>query len=195
MKPIFATFVGAVMALHKAVTAASIDVTVAPSETLVVPKRVISSNMRFVFAVGLEGTGHHMFGKVLDHLFETNGNLLQISHKDDDVVEDLYTVNFSMGGDARYYGTQVRSAREQMRALAKRDATIPFPGTVAYPRDRHRFHSYPSDPGPNKALGYLDLRLLAEVAEEEGVDLRVLYLRRPAKDLIIANTVHRRFQT
>ncbi|CAN0408704.1 unnamed protein product [Laminaria digitata] len=54
--------------------------------------------------------------------------------------------------------------------------------------------SYPSGLGPDKALRYLDLRMLAEVAEEEGVDLRVLYLRRSAKDLLIANTIHRKFQ-
>lgn len=41
---------------------------------------------------------------------------------------------------------------------------------------------------------YFDLRLMAEVAEAEGVDFRVVYLRRPVKDVILANTVHRRFQ-
>lgn len=195
MNPMLATFAGALMALHKSVAAASVDVKVAPRQTPLVPKNVISSNMRLIVAVGLEGSGHHVVATALDHLFETNANLLQISNKDDDVVDDFYTVNYSMGGNAQYYGTQGCSAREKMRALAKRDATIPFPGTVAYPRGKHRFHSYPSAAGPNKAMGYLDLRLLAEVAEEEGVDLRVLYLRRSAKDLIIANTVHRRFQT
>ncbi|CAM9808577.1 unnamed protein product, partial [Ectocarpus fasciculatus] len=38
-------------------------------------------------------------------------------------------------------------------------------------------------------------RELAEIAEAENVDLRVVYLRRSAEDLIIANTVHRRFQS
>jgi len=41
---------------------------------------------------------------------------------------------------------------------------------------------------------YMDLRLLAQTAEAEGVDFRVLYLRRPARDIILANTVHRDFQ-
>lgn len=44
-----------------------------------------------------------------------------------------------------------------------------------------------------KVFGYLDLGLLAEVAEAEGVDLRVLYLRRSARDVVVANTVHRDF--
>ena len=52
-------------------------------------------------------------------------------------------------------------------------------------RSAHRHHSYPSGTGPNKTLRYLGLRLLAEVAEEEGVDLRVLHIRRPVNGLVI----------
>lgn len=44
-----------------------------------------------------------------------------------------------------------------------------------------------------KVFGYLDLELLAEVAEAEGVDFRVLYLRRPARDIVVADTIHRDF--
>ncbi|CAN0167541.1 unnamed protein product [Hapterophycus canaliculatus] len=40
----------------------------------------------------------------------------------------------------------------------------------------------------------MDLRLLAEAAEAEGIDFRVLYLRRSARDFIVANSVHRLFQ-
>lgn len=45
----------------------------------------------------------------------------------------------------------------------------------------------------SKVFGYLDLALLAEVAEAEGVDFRVLYLRRRAQDIVLADTVHRDF--
>lgn len=45
-----------------------------------------------------------------------------------------------------------------------------------------------------KVFKYLDLRMLAEAAEAEGVDFRVLYLRRPARDIVLADTVHRKFQ-
>jgi len=51
----------------------------------------------------------------------------------------------------------------------------------------------PKPPSP-KVFKYMDLRLLAEVAEAAGVDFRVLYLRRKARDIILANTVHRHFQ-
>lgn len=53
--------------------------------------------------------------------------------------------------------------------------------------------SFPTGNGPDKVIHYVDLRLIAELAEEEGIDFRVVYLQRPAKDMLIANTVHRQF--
>lgn len=49
-----------------------------PSSTMFVPKTVNSSNLRFVFPVGLEGTGHHYFQEVENHLFTTSPNLVRI---------------------------------------------------------------------------------------------------------------------
>ena len=82
-----------------------------------------------------------------------------------------------------------------MRLLARVGEALQYPGTLRSMHGRQRLNSYPMGTGPNKALKYFDLRMLAEVAEAEGVDLRVLYLRRPVKQLVIANTVHRRFHT
>ncbi|CAN0314861.1 unnamed protein product, partial [Scytosiphon promiscuus] len=53
--------------------------------------------------------------------------------------------------------------------------------------------SYPYLGGSNKVFQYTDLRMLAEAAENEGVDLRILYLKRSANELVIANTIHRDF--
>ena len=197
MKLTFSIIAGAVLALGLGVEAESVEFTSTeePSLTLVVPKTVVSSTMRFVFEVGLEGTGHHMFGHVLDHLFKANPNLVQISGSRKDAVDDLYGINYSMGLTVQHYNKSLSRARNSMRNVAQRGQTLPFPGTLVYTHDPRGFHSYPTGIGPNKALKYFDLRLLAEVAEEEGVDLRVLYLRRPAKDLVIANTIHRTFQT
>lgn len=194
-EPMFTIFAGrAVIGFCYAVAALSFGATADPGDTRVVPKTVVSSNMRFVFMVGLEGTGHHYVGDVLDHLFQSNQNLVRLSDKNDDVVGDLYSINFSMGKKAQRFSTALSSARENMCALAERGVGIPFPGTVVYTGGRHRYHSYPGGHGPNKTLRYFDLRLLAEVAEKERVDLRIVYLRRPVKDIIMANTVRRDFQ-
>lgn len=50
--------------------------------------------------------------------------------------------------------------------------------------------SYPNYAGADKALQYVDLRLMAAAAEEEGVDLRFIYLTRSARDLIVSSTAH-----
>ncbi|CAN0332103.1 unnamed protein product, partial [Hapterophycus canaliculatus] len=44
--------------------------------------------------------------------------------------------------------------------------------------------SYPYSVGAHKVFQYTDLRMLADLAEEEGVDLRVVYLRRSAQDMV-----------
>ncbi|CAM9273098.1 unnamed protein product, partial [Laminaria digitata] len=159
----------------------------------VVQKTAVSSNMRFVFAVGLEGAGHHYFAEVLDHLFDVNKDLVRISGRDN-VNRVFYTINNSMGYNAEHYRETLTGARENMRNLARRGAALKFPGTVVSMFGRFTLLSYPSGRGPNKALKYFDLRKLAEVAEAEGVDLRLLYLRRPAKELMIADIIHRHFE-
>lgn len=174
-----------------AATVATHSSSVAPLHAaLVVPKTVTSSQMRFVFAVGLEGTGHHYVVEVEDHLFEDNKDLVQIRHSAN-VNRTFYEVEEAMGADVKTYSANLNGAKENMRRLAQRGADLEFPGTVAFMPGKN---SYPNGPGPKKALKYMDLRMLAEVAEEEGVDLRILYLRRPVKEALIANTIHRQFQ-
>ena len=43
-----------------------------PSSPVLVPKRVFSSQLRFVFVAGIEGVGHHFFDHVLAHAREFN---------------------------------------------------------------------------------------------------------------------------
>lgn len=156
----------------------------------VLPKTVFSSNMRLVLAVGVEGTGHGYFCQVDDHLFDNNPTLTRLSSKDY-LSAGRFHIRSSMGSTARHYSDLIDQSRTAMRTLAKVGADLPPPGTMML---MHGWYSYPDGIGKEKALMYLDLRVLAEVAEAEGVDFRVVYLRRPAKDMLLANTVHRRFQ-
>lgn len=154
------------------------------------PKAAASSKMRLILAVGIEGTGHDYVLNVDDNLFQKNDNLTRLDgHAASQVGR--YHVKRSMGQSAHHYSSVINSGRAQMRKLAEREAKLPFPGTVVIV---HAKYSYPDGHGPDKAMRYLDLRLLAEAAEAEGVDFRVLYLQRSAKDIVVANTMHRRFQ-
>ena len=194
MKLVYSTFVASATALCVAATPVLLDDMLEPNDTLVIRKTVSDSKFRFFFTAGLEGTGHHYVVKVEDDLFRTSNHLVQIPYRSD-VEGKHYTIQNTMGGSARGYSTAISSARHNMRLLARVGEALQYPGTLRSMHGRQRLNSYPMGTGPNKALKYFDLRMLAEVAEAEGVDLRVLYLRRPVKQLVIANTVHRRFHT
>lgn len=161
-----------------------------PTSSAVLQKTVFSSKLRLVLAVGIEGTGHNYFCEVDSHLFDNNPDLPQLPSKDN-LNAGRFHIRASMGSTAEYYSTAIHDAKAAMRTLAQDGADLPSPGTVMI---IHGLYSYPDGMGVHKALMYLDLRLLAEVAEAEGVDFRVVYLQRPAKDILVANTIHRGFQ-
>ena len=71
-------------------------------DNFVMPKTVISSKLRLVFAVGLEGTGHHLVVEIDKHLFQTYKNLAKVSSNDRiDVGE--YHVDNAMGASLQRY--------------------------------------------------------------------------------------------
>lgn len=160
---------------------------VAPNER--VAKTVVSNQLRLVFAMGLEGTGHHYTFAVEDLMFHNNPDLPRL--QDFQLNIGLYYTASVMDESPLHFSSAQTSARAEMRELARRAEGVPWPGTIQVQRGGL---SYPNGHGPLKVFGYVDVRMMAEAAEAEGVDFRVLYLRRSAKDLIIANTIHRDFQ-
>lgn len=182
-------FAGMVINTLAVVTSASTDVsdTVTQNNSSVLPKTVFSSQLRAVFPMGLEGAGHSYLHRVNSYLFKKNHHLVQLSN----LPINRYNIKSTMGNDVHHYRVAVQAAKAEMRQMARRGAKLLHPGTVKFV---YIGQSYPSGFGPNKARKYVDVRLLAGVAEAEGVDFRVVYLRRPVKDLILADTVHRYFQ-
>ena len=190
MRLLRVSFAGALLSTCSAVTPVFSDVSSKGNETPPLAKSVYSTQMRMVLAVGVEGTGHDLILQVNDHMLNANDQLLALPGEFH-INAGPYHIYNSMGTDVHHYSVALDNARRQMRNLAKRAAELPYPGTMALMRGRY---SYPDGWGPKKVMKYLDLRMLAEVAEEEGVDFRVLYLRRSVHDMLIANTVHRNFQ-
>lgn len=159
-----------------------------PENASVLRKTVFSSKLRVVFPAGLEGTGHNYLVHVNDDMYRKNRHLVRLT-----TLGGMpnFHIRSCMGGDVQHYGLSLKGAKSQMRKRAKFGAEMPFPGAMnfIYPK-----MSYPGGHGANKALRYTDLRMLAAVAESEGLDFRIVYLRRSAKAIILADTVHRRFQ-
>ena len=189
MKHLNAMLAWATMATSVAAAPVSLDTTVEETYTPIVPKTIFSSKLRLVFVLGVEGTGHHYLVSVDSHLFRNHEQLVHIPY--DGFNGHLYDLKYSMAEGVARYSEALDRARDNMRELAQRGAEMEHPGTVVFTYERF---SYPNGHGPNKVLKYIDLRIMAEMAEEQGLDFRVVYLHRDIKNLIIANTVHRDFQ-
>lgn len=186
---------------HSPNTFASADLHAAPSAGAIA-KAVVSSKMRLIFIIGLEGTGHHYIVDALKHLFDKNRELPYFNLCP--IARMTYLFNSMVQDPAHYVDTQEK-IRAEMRTLAAAQHELAWPGTIATiqptkPETQPGCRgigvmSYPFNVGKNKVLQYPDVRTVAEAAEAEGVDLRVLYLKRPAEDFLVANTVHRKFHS
>ncbi|CAM9917607.1 unnamed protein product [Ectocarpus sp. 12 AP-2014] len=154
-----------------------------------VPKTVVSIQNRLVFTMGLEGTGHHFMFQVDDHVHKNNPHLPRMD--DFHLDPSFYYAPFTFSINPSHFDDARKRAREQMKEFSIRAKNLTSPGMVEVQRGGI---SYPNGNGANKVFAYIDVREFAEAAEAENVDFRVLYLRRSAKDLIIANTIHRPFQ-
>lgn len=155
-----------------------------------VSKAVVSNNFRLVFLAGFEGSGHHYFKTAEETMFQANPDLPRIGNNCQLSPHPYYLPSCMSGGAHAFAGAEHR-AKEEMKKLREQSASLPLGGTICTTSSAY---SYPLEAGPNKVMQYFDLLRLAEVAEAESIDMRVVYMRRSAKDMIIANTVHRRFQ-
>lgn len=171
------------------------------SQGRAVPKTHYSSQMRLVFFVGVEGAGHHYIVRALEHMYAERKDLM---HLVECRMAAPYSVFDSMAESPSYYAKALELARRDMRRLAQQGQTAAISGALATLQatngtntdgcDNVGVLSYPNNAGPDKVFKYTDLGMLAEVAEAEGVDLRVVYLKRAAKDIIFADTRHHHFQ-
>lgn len=166
-----------------------------------IAKTVVSSTLRIVFVVGLEGTGHHFFEKVFKSLFKQHPELALI---DACFISNGIYMDKTLAGAVSTYREFEEAMRAGMKNLAKREEHVEAPATIVIvqrrtTRERKQCSpygemSFPDGHGPNKALKYPDIQKVAQLAEEEGVDLRIVYLQRSAKSILVSSTIHRDFQ-
>lgn len=163
--------------------------TASPSDSGdVLAKTVVSSKMRLVYIFGVEGSGHHYVIDALDAIFEQHPEFPQIT--EGFPPKEPYYIPLTMRESAAAFDRARKLGHADMRDLAGRTERLPYPGTI----QQLNAASIPTGRGPQKVMQYSDLRLIAEAAEAEGIDLRVLYMKRPANQILLANSVHRQFQ-
>lgn len=165
----------------------------APSADLVVPKTVYSSKLRLVYLVGLEGTGHHYVADVLDHICTT---AKVICPKTCVMAQAMYP-GLGNPRTPTGYADALQTLRHEMQELKAAGDRLPDGKAtmVSFGKCREAvgMMSYPNFDGDHKGLQYVDFRILAEEAERAGVDLRLIYLTRPALDVVVSDTVHHRY--
>ncbi|CAN0296464.1 unnamed protein product [Scytosiphon promiscuus] len=149
------------------------------------PKTVRSDRMRAVYLMGLEGVGHHYIRSAIANASRDS------PHRITSASAWEYGCQTSMSGNVSRYLQSFHLSREQMQGFTWEEKGLRDGQTmIVY---FGKYISYPYLGGSDKVFQYTDLRMLAEAAEEEGVDLRIVYLKRSASDLVIADTIHRDF--
>lgn len=157
-------------------------------------KRAFSSKMRLVFLVGLEGTGHHYMANVLDKLCKAE---LGPCPRMCVLAEVLYPSLANANSLSRYKASREKLRRE-MQTLALYPDGLPegHNGVMAgFGPCRYEagMMSYPNFNGVDKTLQYVDFRVVAEEAERAGIDLRIVYLTRLARSILISDTQHNNY--
>lgn len=163
----------------------------------VIQKTVVSSQFRLIFAVGLEGTGHHYFVPALERVLRDNEDLTYINACK--VLPPNY-VSDVLASSPSVYADALQEAISAMRNVAAEAEQLQAPGTFAVAQQSifkegcALMFSYPCDNGEDKVFQYLDVVTLAQAAEAAGVDFRVVYLQRSARGILLSDGSHRHFQ-
>ena len=166
------------------------------SDQSLVQKTIFSDENRFVFVAGLEGTGHHAIGSLFRNCNEHN----QLCDNDREASMLLYNGNGKPHGVFVFLlDTQehdIESRRVQFVNQLKEKNTQPGRHLVILnTMGGNGELSYPNYGGANKPLDHVNIRELAYLAEQAGVDLRIIVLCRPAKEILTSTTEHRNFGT
>ncbi|CAM9172629.1 unnamed protein product [Ectocarpus sp. 8 AP-2014] len=160
----------------------------------VVEKKTVSSRLRVMFLVGLEGTGHHYFLNVFDDVCTTAAVPCS---KACPIAKALYP-SLATPRTKQDYERARRELRRELENLAAYPAEFMTEGQATIAqfvtcRSKSGMMSFPNFNGNDKALQYVDFRLLAEEAERAGVDVRFVYLARSARSILISDTQHNHY--
>jgi len=163
-----------------------------------IPKNSHSEDRRVVFIAGLEGSGHHFWREIFDKCTRTGDCVAS-----PDLATALYSQNEKNGlfnhyePTGNYSDAESEGVRSAFRALSSIDGMHWVNGLGRHVENGNRgttgMMSYPNFGGPDKIYQHPDVWALAKIAEAVGEDLRVLFVGRQARALLMSTAVHRQF--
>ena len=153
----------------------------------------MSSDTRFVFAAGLERTGHHAVQAMclaIRPLCTSDSQLTALLWSNGSLARGILAGRTSGNHTAALRSSFVARLREVQQRNAGRLIVLNTfnvwgSGMMSYPNFRS------SNAGPASP----DLTVLAELTREAGVELRVLALMRDAREVLVSTTAHQHFGT
>lgn len=168
---------------------------------------------RLLFIAGLEGSGHHLWDMVFSECqqqsaaeqcrFTTSlANRLSDGKHSSHHGSGLFDLPTRLVDEQRHieephtpWARQFDAAKQRVRNALRREV-VNNSGLLVLNslHSSASMLSYPNFGGTYKILQTPDVRELAEVCEEEVVDLRILVLHRPAASLL-SSTSRRQFET
>lgn len=161
-------------------------------------KKTVFTGPRLIFFAGLEGTGHHLWESIIDKLL-ADGKI----RADCELNRRLFkSIKGCWAGtengvfctrDPQQFKADYTATVNKMRRMAKKNNTNAYFLNCVARSKCGSIASYPEYTGNYKAVQRPSVLLLAKMAEEAGIDLRVVVLQRRVQNLVYSDTVHRRF--
>ena len=150
----------------------------------ILAKDISSSKVRFVFVAGLEGSGHHAIHSIYSQCVSLGGPCAV----NEEIMSYLYSGYsepegvFVYGGATNQSSSELRTLRKKFVTEITKEAASHANPTVIFLNageqlPRTGMMSYPNFGGDEKSLHHPDVRELALLCEEAGVDLRILVLQ------------------
>lgn len=181
-----------------------------PHHAALLGKRVASNQTRFVFVAGLEGSGHHAwrdaFARCAQHgdsspcQFACGLATLLSGGSDDAQRGDLSSAGlFHQPSNSSRAAVLRLAVMQDLRRLAS-PTTADQPALYLLnlgqtPGAQVGMMSFPNWGAGRQRGAVPDVAELAALAEAAGADLRVLLLARPAEEMLVSTSEHRRFAT
>lgn len=158
----------------------------------ILTKKTVSGTSRFVFFAGIEGTGHHVWQKLLPSLqpFENWSNALSTA-----LYDFPHKVGFFSSYDA---AVRAKAAVTVGQLLTDADRHVSKQGGGIVPlnvlcENKSGMISFPNFLGPDRVIQNPDIHALATLAEDVRVDLRiVLLIRNP--ESVVRSAMRRHFE-
>jgi hypothetical protein len=161
-------------------------------------KKTVFTGPRLIFVAGLEGVGHHVF-QLLGKKHTTRSLYDSLTEHLCDSAWDDNSLN--LYGPTREKFIQTIKQIKDDKSLAPKDGSnVFFLNTVFTVRDVNMY-SYPWG-GPRcflkryaRVMCNIDLVELCRIAEEAGIDFRVVWLKRSIGAAVVSASLHRPFGT